>query len=168
MKPLDLDIFDKQDELLKELATINGMIEDRIDFILKKIWEVFGYNLEGWYVDGAEENELGDLLSLIHMPEYIDLGPIIYYCSDKGHIREKFNAILEGEKYSLTQGMPYRWLFEDFENELIDGKNLFPKWEADEKKNKALKLEKKKLAKLAALKSAKSKLSKEEIKALGI
>jgi len=65
-------------------------------------------------------------------------------------------------------GIPTKWLFEDFETELVEGKRLWEEREAAKKQQKAARRAAKKAAKEAAKVSAAAKLTPEERQALGI
>ena len=41
-------------------------IEDRIDYVLRRIYQEFGGELDYWYFDGAEEGEVGNLDRNLH------------------------------------------------------------------------------------------------------
>ncbi len=167
MKALPKNIFAKKEEILKELSPIDAAIEDRFDYILKTVWKTFGFTLATWYVDDDREGEVGNVCDLIY-DSNINLGGIVYDCSDRQHIKTPFNIVLGTIKYDLRQDLPYEWLFKDFESELIEGKKMFSEWKETTAKNKAAKrLEKEKMKEIA-MQSVKSKLSKEELQALGL
>lgn len=73
-----------------------------------------------------------------------------------------------GGEWGLAEGVPTRWLYEDFEKEFTDGLQLY----TDKQKQKAQQAKLTKLQreeqKKELVKSAASKLTKEERKVLGI
>lgn len=167
MKVLPKDIFERKEQILEELSPINQAIEDRIDYIIKTVWKTFGFTLVTWYIDDANEGEVGDIDDLIYESS-IELDGIAYDCRDRNHRKVPFDIMINDRRYDLRQELPYEWLFKDFELELIEGKKfLSEREEAVAKNREAKKLEKEK-AKKTALESAKSKLSKEELQALGL
>jgi hypothetical protein len=73
-----------------------------------------------------------------------------------------------GDEWSFEGLLPKRWLFEDFEAEIVIGKTKFEEVEALKKEKAATLKAAKKLKKAELLESAKKKLSKEELVALGV
>ena len=156
------DIIQKRKEMAKELALLDGKIVNRIGYIIKTIYSTFHRKLKYWYVEGAGENEIGDINKIIcgdsietwrlHIEPYHQENLIIF---DRGNILQY-----------LPDNIPIRWMYEDFENELISGKEKYEVREQEEKlKDKTKKeLQKQKKAELIAI--AKAKLSPEELKAL--
>ena len=143
-------------------------LEDRLDYIFLTIFEHCDARLRNWYVDGAGEGEIGDLYSLLK-DDYINFCRVEYDASaPHGFKASNFRVILDGEEWDLLQNIPKRWLFENFESELKDGIGLYKnKLAIDKAKNsKRRKLNKEK--KMLLIESARSKLTVEEQKAVGI
>ena len=150
---------DKWKILTKEASELEEIITDRITYIIKFWHSMFNISFFTWYFDGAGEGEVGDL--------YANFGPMeissINADVGKGAITiiDKYN-----NEYCWDSAIPTRWLFEDFEQEITDGKRKYidflnAKKEAVLKNKKESKINKDKL-----IESAKSKLTKEELEAI--
>lgn len=156
-------------EFVKEgraLAAKAGAFEDqivnRIGYIMECIFELFDKKNAYWYFRGADEGEVGDLWAHYqeHCSSSIDL--IVDNCPGPEMV-----LILEtGEDWGFSDSIPSRWLFEDFEQELINGKKKFEDRKIERKAKKkattaALKKEDQEL-----IEEAKKKLSEKELAAL--
>lgn len=152
-------------EFVNETLLLNNQLEskkeiifNRIEYILKFIFKAFGGELDYWYFDGAEEGEVGDLFK--------NYNPNTIYVIAEGSynysvIIDKFN-----NEWDFDGEIPTRWLFEDFEDEVLDGLKEYKKRQ-EEKKQKAQTKKAKEKANLEKLVlEAKKKLSKEELLAL--
>jgi hypothetical protein len=167
-KLLDADFFQKRAAILKQLGPLNVALEARLDFVFREVFKTCGATFDCWYVDGAEEGEVGDLESVINEKAgQIELGYLQMYDVEYDD-EDNFNVLLDGEEWYLLDCLPLRWLFEDFKDELLQG-------QVDWQEARATKLAKAKerkagnsQKKLALIETAKSKLTKEEVKALGI
>ena len=168
-EPLSKDIFDKKSELEDQLYPIVKSIEDRIGYIAKTIFKTFGSSFENWYVQDAEEGEVGDIDSIIS-DDRVDISMIIFdsipnilvYIPPSNKSNKNWCIISRGGgKWSLKDSFPSYWLYEDFEEELKIGKSL---WEDSKPK----KVKDTKSTKNDLINSAKAKLTKEEKKALGL
>lgn len=169
-KILKSDI-EKVQKLQKDLGEAEEIIHDRITYIWNTIATVFGVKLDTWYFYGAEEGSVGefrydeDVMSVT-----VEFNKAKY--SDFTQINEMLIITKEGGEWDFAYGeFPTAWLFEDFEDELCEGVLLYTqqkaakKLKAEQKKLKAKK-DKENMKILAA--AAKKKLSKEELKALGV
>lgn len=158
---LDIEFFDKYYEAAQKASELREVIEDRITYIIKTICKTFNCKFDTWYVYGAAEGEVGnidgaledDFVHLIIESELDDDCAIL---------------TIDSREYSLRYGFPRIWLFQDFEEELINGKDLYIKKKEAEKEKKKLKLQAKQIKKNETLEQIKSKLSKQELKALGV
>lgn len=138
------------------------IINDRIDYILRFWFEAFGGKLNYWWFEGADEGEVGDLYR--HMNK-TSINEIWVDCVNNS---KEDMIILDknGLEYEWQNEIPTRWLYEDFESEIIKGKQDFINREL-ERKNKKKELSAKQKAEDEALaQAAKSKLSKKELAAL--
>jgi len=161
--------IEKREQLSKELELLDESISDKLDNIFHIIGDVFGFTFNFWYIDGAEEGELGDLSKIIDRRyDGINVESIIW--PNECKISEIDPVIiLQNDELGLSETIPKRWLFEDLEvikKEIIDGKAKFELEEAKKKKALAAKKEtaKEKQEKLAE--SIVSKLTPEEKKFL--
>lgn len=145
----------------EEADWYKGAIVDRIDYILKSIFDFEGGSLNYWYFDGASEGEVGDFSYAMGDNE-------IYNIITEGNPFGKgYNYILkDGKVWKYEGSIPSRWLFEDFEEELVKGKESFDRREEEQKKKKKEASESKKIKNQMLAEQAKAKLSKEELLAL--
>lgn len=153
-------------ELVKEaeaLAIRSGLLEeqivDRINYIMQSIFKLFSKKNAYWYFYGAGEGEVGNLWA--HYDQYhIDV--VIDECPGESMVI----LLKDGTEWGFDDSIPTRWLFEDFETELTEGKKKYKELEETRKntdKTKRLyqKEQDKKLAQVA-----KGKLTKKELAAL--
>ena len=153
----------------KALSTQVGEYEDeivaRIDYIIRMVFKVFDKKDTDywWAFYGAEEGSVGELY------RGLSDDSILVEIELRSDDNTKMIIILnDGSEWSFNGSggiFPRRWLHEDFMQELIDGKRLYEKAEAERRRKRK---EKGVSAKLAnkALEMAKSKLSKKELAAL--
>lgn len=154
--PITVELINKTKKLNEEISDLNEIIIDRVDYIITFLFEIFskkkGYS---WWFDGAGEHEVGNFWSNYYAGE-------IEFCTDIS-FSEMEIIDKNGDLWACGGSFPDRWLFEDFENEILEGKRLLEEKNAEKVLEKQNESEKQKL-----IDSAKKKLSKEELKALGI
>jgi hypothetical protein len=141
-----------------------GKITDRMNYIIRRCIEIVGGKLDwwDWLGDGDyEDRASGDFVQS--------------YDKDQLSIRAEWDIKREiifldknGNEWGLAEGVPTRWLYEDFEEEFTNGLKAYKEKEIRQKEktkeNRVKKAEEKKVL----VKQAASKLTKEERKALGI
>jgi len=150
------ELINKTRSLKKEADQLEDQITDRIAYIVAFLFEEKAYN---WWFDGAEEGEVGDIWKHYYANE-------IWIITDP----ELKISIIDknGNDWKFEGSIPDRWLFEDFENEIIEGKKLFQERKAKRNIERLHLEEQNKKEKKQLIESAKKKLSKEELKALGV
>lgn len=159
------------DEYFKYISLAGGYgekIEKRIDHILRRVHQEFNSRLNYWYWDDAPEGDQGQLHRHIDR-NFRDNSVITSYITDatEGDANEWCIVLNDGTVHDFY-GIPAKWLFEDFESELVEGKRLWEEREAAKKQEKAARRAVKKSAREAAKVSAAAKLTPEERQALGI
>jgi hypothetical protein len=132
------------------------LLSDRMNYIVHYVFEKVGGKVD-WWDWGNEDNE-GDFIYAFS-PKQLE----ITGSWNKGE-KTKFVS-KSGEVLTLDGYFPTRWLYEDFEEEYTRGLQLYVE-KMKEKKNKTK--NEKEQEKQALLTSARSKLTPEEIKALGL
>lgn len=161
-EPLTHNTYYQWQAAAANVGRLEDDITSRITYIITKWFEIFGAKLNTWYFDGAEENEVGDL------SRYMNDNNIwnIYVDSENFPDNELYIIDRFGKEYCWQSEIPTRWLFSDFEKEIIEGKKLYEeKEEARKLKRKETTIARKqKDAKL--FENAKKKLSKEELAAI--
>lgn len=161
MEKLSLDTIAKWQSAKATFVELQVEIEDRIDYILGTIFNAFDGCFDEWYFEGAPgefEDDKGSIPSLDSKSMwFIELvGVDIDY--DKVVIITK-----DGQTWHLGSGkFPTRWLMEDFEQELIDGKTCYQQKQQEKAKAHQDKLDKRDVL----VESAKAKLTKDEWNAL--
>ena len=155
-KPISDESIKIRKQAKKAFKDTEKSIIKRVDYIINTIFKTFKIKNSYWYFYGAEEGSHGDidkgiykdvlLLELENNYAYAD-----FYIIDKNN-----------DEWSFEEGFPLRWLFENFEQELIDGKKLYEL--KDKEKRDAVTLATNNKKKL--IKQVKSKLNKEELEAL--
>jgi len=145
-------------------AALEAEIVLRIDYILTFLLDEFGCTLNNWFFDDAAEGQVGHLCD--HMSfDYTSITGI--ELSDCDNFPDDLCFIdKDGDEFYWQSEIPARWLTEDFEQEIIDGRTKLEEKEAARK----LKLKERRDAKSAKstdlFEKAKSKLTKEEFLAL--
>lgn len=153
---IDKDVMDQVFSgtlTVKEQNRILEKVHDRCDYIVRKAFEIQGISVN-WYDfdnEGGEDGSCG----------YFD--PERY--EKEFYITGDFNGHMRDCLYS--DAFPTKWLWNDFEDQLIkeieaNRKSIISKKIERKAKNAERKQQKEKL-----IESALSKLTKEEIKALG-
>lgn len=138
----------------KTAGTLEEKITDRLDYIIKTIFKVFGETLNTWYFEGAREGCMGDFT--YDKPE-------IFMMWDHETLKDDMIILdRDGKELMFDQSILTRWLFEEFEAELIAGKR---KYEEQESAKLVKKLSNKEATKKLAA-SARAKLTKEELAAI--
>lgn len=156
--PLSDDDFHKRDELLKKLEKINSLIANRIDYIVRTIYGVFGKKLKGWYFPHANDKDIGDF----DKSKYGDTIQLIMEpCCEEAIIFTNDKKV-----YYLDDNIPYRWLTEPFEDELVNGKEKYDQYLEEKALRDKEKSEKAKAEEEEILDNIRSKLSDKELKYL--
>ena len=160
---LENKIFDDWQVSINHSARLENIIIERLSYIVHTIYNIFGYQVNTWYFDDAKEGEVGDLKNHIYN-DYIN--NIIVEC--KSLKKDPAIIIFDKNRFEWEKdlGIPVRWLFENFEQEIIDGKKKFEEKEAARKAKNKEQSAKQKLEDQELINSAKSKLSKKELAAL--
>lgn len=155
----------KQWEIAEQQAgALKEQIVDRIDYIIKTIFKAFDKKFDYWYFYGAGEGEVGPLI--INSNSFSVITELAKNRNGNYDFNEMVILLKDGSEWELNDSIPSRWLFEDFEKELVDGKKKFEEKEAERKvKQKELSAAKKQEDK-ALIEAAKKKLSKKELAAL--
>lgn len=149
-------------KLRASASELENSIADRITYVLDTIYKTFGSSCDNWYFDGAEEGQLGDVNRHV---DHHEVSGIIAY-SKKPSGQDMAVILNNGDEWGLDEGFPTHWLFEDFEQELKDGKEKFLKKEAERKELEKAKRDSKKQKDADLAAKAKAKLSKAELAAL--
>lgn len=164
--PITEDIVSEWEKHINLANKFEYTILDRITYVIRFWMETFGGKLDTWYFDGADEGEVGSLER--HMgKDSVDSIYVICKPNPKDNdsnasvIIDKF-----GNEYQWESEIPIRWLFEDCEEEIRNGKILFDKHLVQKKADKAVKNSLKKKLDESLANQAKAKLTKEELKAL--
>lgn len=144
-----------------ECNELEAQIINRIDYILNFIFDLESSKLNYWYFDGAQEGAVGNLnLSYDNKTIYSTIDSIV---TDSVKKKKNYSYILkDGKQWEYEGTLPSRWLFEDFEEELIEGKKKYELLEVERKQKKNQISEKNNML----VEQAKAKLSKEELAAL--
>lgn len=159
-KPITKDIVSEASELANKAGALEDIITNRIHYIMESIFNTFKANAAYWYFYGAGEGEQGDFWR-----QYSDeeICVVVDRCSD-----ELIILLNDKTEWSLCSSIPTRWLFEDFEEELKNGKIAFEEKILQKKKDQKTKAATLKANKAKLVAEAKKKLSKEELKAIGL
>jgi hypothetical protein len=154
----------------KKAATLAGTMEEsivnRINYIVRTVYDVFKVKIDTWYFYGAGEGEVGDLMRQLDDNE-INIITELARNKDGGYNSIEMVIIDKyGHEWGFEDSIPTRWLFEPFELELMNGKKNFEEKQAERKKSQKELSAQKKLEDAALATAAKAKLSKKELAAL--
>lgn len=159
---LSIEDFSVWTELNKKTSVLESTIEDRIDYIIRKIYDMFGHKIAWWdYPGHGSRGEGGSLKDSISKNEV----NFSFECESSKNFKEVV-AIIEGGEWGFESSFPKRWLFEDFEDELQAGIESYEKLQKEREADALIKKTKSIAKNKQLIESAKSKLTKEELKAL--
>ncbi len=147
-------------ELIDSVSIFETEIINRIDYILKFIYNEFNSKFECWYVDGADEGEIGKISSLLNGDE---VSPCVESPLSYG---KEFIIILDGVHWDLKDSFPKEWLFKDFEDKTIEGKKKYKELIEEEKVKAEIRIAKLQEKEKQELSNIKSKLTDEELRLL--
>jgi hypothetical protein len=166
MDAVSTEIVDKWKELQEEAAELEQRMQARIGYILKFFFEAAGSKLDWWRFGSYEEEK----------PMYGQVGKDYIsgiYAESKGSYPSEESLTFidkngKEELFLLDWGIPTRWLYEDFEQEVVDGLKKYKDVVAQRKAKEFERRTKNKQEKEKLVAEAKAKLTKEERKLLGI
>jgi hypothetical protein len=160
IKPITPELVKEAEDLASKAGRLEERIIERIHYIMVSIFKTFNKKEAYWYFYGAEEGDVGDLWKHYNKDD-INVVVINAVGGDKMIILLK-----DGSEWGFEDSIPTRWLFEDFEEELSEGKKKFKEKEESRKLAEQEKRRQKKDTDVAIAKVAKAKLSKKELAAL--
>lgn len=149
-----------------EAGILKEKIIERINYVVRTIFSTFNIKIDTWYFYGAGEGEVGSLSRAIGSNSVSFIVEIAR--NSKGEYQSSPMVILlkDGSEWGLESEFPLHWLFENFEQELFEGKKKFEEKEVERKKNQKELSIQKKLEDKVLVETAKTKLSKKELAAL--
>lgn len=142
-------------EIILERNKLSSKINDRINYITKNIQAVFK---QKGYVYLELDIKCRDMLEELEETDFYYLGGELYVHFLPGLDNyDNFIILNDGADFDITTAFPIRWLFEDFEKELKDGRREYLKSQNKVEKDK-----------VSILNNIKSKLTIEELKVLNL
>jgi len=156
---LDASFLDNRKKAVDAARLFDSILEDRITYIVICICDAFKLKFFGWEYPEDHEGEVNTF------DESVDSDSVriqMYYNYD---LTKAPIIVRGGEEWILDQ-IPLDWLTTDFEEELIQGRDLYIKKMEDKKIKDKIDLKDKKNKDKQLLKQIKAKLSPEEIKVL--
>jgi hypothetical protein len=166
MKPITKDQIKAWEKSYQETSNLEEDIQERIGYIIGVWMKAFGGKLTTWWFDGAEEGQVGTLIDHINEDSIYS---IYTQCDTEPKSNDDHDMVIidkDDNEYGWQSEIPLRWLFEDFEQEIIQGKILYDERLKQKKENSVIKKSLKKKLDEALATQAKAKLSKEELAAL--
>ncbi len=162
-KPITQKFVDEWYGVSTRAAKMEDEITERIDYILRTIFETFDGKLNYWYFDGAGEGEVGDLARWMNDEEISGIyTEAAKNCKSPMVIIDRF-----GDEWEYQGEFPTRWLFDsEFAIELHNGKLQYELKEKERKEKQKARSEAKKKQDARLVEEAKKKLSKEELAAI--
>jgi hypothetical protein len=123
--PLNPEVLEEFELLNLKLTNIKNSIEDRLDYILRRLFEQFDCKIDYWYFANDLQSNITttEINNIIVVPVsgnpeiklFLSNGKELYFSSYK-----KTDTIDEYIGF-----IPTRWLFEFFDDEIRDGKNYY-------------------------------------------
>lgn len=142
-------------------ASTENKIANRVSYIIRTIAKIFGGKIEWWdWKNGGGEVNGHFEFSMLNGKEFQLDG------SKKGGEMDWVSTLKEGEWEFTWLAFPTRFIWEDFEDEVRNGIEKFKESERINAEKEKLRKQEKLSKKQQLLESAKSKLTKEELKAL--
>jgi predicted transposase YbfD/YdcC len=139
---------------IKKTDNYESLVGERIGYIVETIMKTFKTSMEGYGYDDERDLSVREMIQ----DEYMNFG---INTSDNLDLIDK-----HGQWINLIDGIPQHWLWENFEEELENGRQKYIDQEKLKKQKAKQKYAENKIKKEKLLKSAKSKLTKEELKLL--
>lgn len=161
-EPFKKEFFEKRTETVKKLGRYDELLQNRITYIVQQICKIFNLKFRTWYFPDAAEGELGSFEKASYHDSVrltIDYSPNI-----KGN-QDMIILMKDGGEWELYE-IPKRWLSEDFEEELEQGRVNYLKKLEDEKVAAKEQLSKEKAEEKALLAQIKKKLTPSELRLL--
>lgn len=164
--PIANDFLTRRMKAMAELNILNCILEDRITYIVELVCKVCKRKFVDWYYPNISDDEFGNFDSATFTKgRYGDSIKLEIEIGSNYNRNILTDVIIlkNGEECNLSE-IPTRWLVEDFEGELINGRKaylekiLHDKKINHERKNKKLSKEK------AIIASIENKLTSEELK----
>lgn len=113
---------DSYHDMRKQIRIKEDIITKRVHYILKKIFEACEMKLDCWWVDGANEGEVGDVEKLFSVKDRITNYEVeVIGGTGAKRVYLKLYFKCEEGTLNIIQEFPRRWLFEPFEEELEEG-----------------------------------------------
>lgn len=119
MKPLKQETITSLQKYLDLAKEEDDKIEERIDYIIRRVYEEFDAEIHTWHPDGYVEGS-----AMLHMLD----DPFIENIEVLSELPEEAGIIdNDGDEWNFNESfsLPLRWLFEDFEQELVEGKRRY-------------------------------------------
>lgn len=175
------ELFEAWEKSLAKTSALEGHITARIDYIAHALAKAFGNTLNYWSIYKYESEDGGPVSDLFqHDGEFLSSLEIEFSSKDDlisdNRISEHCFIDKTGKTCNIFDyGIPKRWVFEDFEEELTKGVDLYIEKmvkEREERSRKKLKERdeylRKQSEKEAILETLKSKLDEKELEAIGL
>lgn len=143
-------------DLLERVEKTHQLIVDRIDYVAKTIFQEFDEELIEWGFWPHNKEDIYAFGSQYLIDEELRVN--ITYPEELSQ-QEMFLLDKDGQAQNLLNGswlhLPSRWLFEDFEEELKEGRQKYLDQQVSKTENEE-----------TIIKTAKAKLTKQELEAL--
>jgi hypothetical protein len=149
----DIDLWKKSKQETKKLA---DKIINRIDEIIKYIHKISKIKIYTWYFYGAGEGSIGEIKI---NDTYVSVE------KEFNNNRSEYLISYKKSTIDIVESFPVEWLYDDSYKKIIeDGRKSY----LEKEKSKELKRKENNKNKEQKLKKVKSKLTKEELRLLGI
>jgi hypothetical protein len=139
---------------IKKTDNYESLVRERVGYIVETIMKTFKASMEGYGYDEGRDLSFREMIK----DEYMVFG---IHTNDYLDIIDK-----HGQWINLVDGIPQYWLWENFEEELENGRQKYIDQEKIKKQKAKQKYIENKIKREKLLKSVKSKLTKEELKLL--
>lgn len=120
MKPIAKEDFSKWKKSYQITSKLEANIRKRIGYVLDVLMKTFGTKMIDWYFSDDDYPDLFDNVSR----RYIN-SIIVETESDPNDGYQLTIIDKNGKEWNWNDSIPLRWLYEDCEKEIIDGKALY-------------------------------------------
>lgn len=136
---LDQEFLSQREAARQKYIAFNRAIDNRITFIFKTITEIYNLYAVHWFypAEFGSEEDIPGTFDHSHDQEFVTLNVItIGYQKDRNGHQETTIKTKDGKFIRLFERLPYHWLFQDFKQELFDGKINYENHEAEKLKKR--------------------------------
>ena len=161
MEPISRDLYRQWEEANALVVKLEEDIVARIDYIIRSVFNIFGQKLITWYFEK-------DDMPLSHSIDGFYISGLVTEVSMSEPRKDMVIFLKGGFTCDLRHELPTYWLFDPFEEEVINGRKQYEDMQSKKKAAAQLvnDIAKQQIEDATYIKAIEAKLSKEELDAL--